>query len=63
MSVVVVAVVIWDVVDVEVAVAVVVVIIVVAAVSGSGGKISGQMILKLLQCFAPTTPAGISKNE
>jgi hypothetical protein len=36
---------------------------VVSTVSGSGGNISGQMILKLLQSFAPTTPAGTSKNE
>jgi hypothetical protein len=37
--------------------------VVVAGVPASGGKISGQMILKLLQSFAPTMPAGTSLNE
>ncbi len=67
---VVVAEVIWDLVDVVVVVVVVavvvlvvVVVIVIATVSGSGGKISGQMILKLVQSFAPTTDAGVSLNE
>ncbi len=61
--VVVVVVVVAVVVAVVAVVVVKVVIVLVVAVSCSRGKISGQIISKLLQSFAPTTPAVTSENE